>query len=123
MFSSLDLNSDDGNKNEAPTLSPSEKHARGLELITSRGNIEEQMTDENLKDLSENRVSAAHLIMAMLTVNIAECGIYEEEKHMSLVYAEEHSDTMFGDGGKKLFGKLSMARISAIIEDLREKLN
>ena len=124
QFSNLNSN-DVGDDNESTvSLSPSERYAKGLELIAGRDEMERMLTDEaNAKELSEKEDLGhlSYLIMAMQTVNIAECGIYEEEKHMSLVYAEEHSDEMFADGGKHLFDKLSRARINAVMEDPSRK--
>lgn len=124
QFSNLNSN-DVGDDNESTvTLSPSERYAKGLELIAGRDEMERMLTDEaNAKELSEKEDLGhlSYLIMAMQTVNIAECGIYEEEKHMSLVYAEDHSDEMFADGGKHLFDKLSRARINAVMEDPSRK--
>jgi len=89
QFSNLTPNED--NDEATVSLSPSERYAKGLELIAGRDEMERMLTDEaNAKELSEKEDLGhlSYLIMAMHTVSIAECGIYEEEKHMSLIYAE-----------------------------------
>ena len=71
---------------------------------------------DDLKALGEGGENLARLMMAMSTLQMAECGLVEEEKHSSIVYAEQHADELFKDGGAEFFRKYKEATEKAQLE-------
>ena len=92
-----------------------------LEARLRRDQMEEAMKTadpEKTKDFLKDKLSEEELamlpamnqmMMAMMTLTMAKCGVVEEEKHSSISYAEEHADVLFADGGEKFFTELKEA--------------
>ena len=55
------------------------------------------------EDFDENDQNLCHFMTAALTLQMAQCGLVEEEKHSSILYAEGHKDELFDDGGANFF--------------------
>jgi hypothetical protein len=89
------------------------------ELKTQRDETADPKTiDDFLKDkLSEEDLAKlpalSQMMMAMMSLTMAKCGVVEEENHSSISYAEEHADELFADGGEKFFTELKEARDKA----------
>ncbi len=74
------------------------KLEQALEIKARRDESVEKMKLLTAKDLHE-----AHLKTAEMTLQMAQCGLVEEETHSSITYAEDHADMLFSDGGEQFF--------------------
>ena len=74
------------------------KLEQALEIKARRDKSVEKMKMLTAKDLHE-----AHLMTAKLTLQMAQCGLVEDETHSSITYAEDHAVMLFPDGGEHFF--------------------
>ena len=87
---------------------------KALEIKAKRDEFEEEFMSlsqdqENFDttELSESQLrQVAQVLMVTYTLQMAQCGLVDEEKHSSIVYAEEHADEMFEDGKEGNFFKM-----------------
>lgn len=92
---------------------------KGLEIKAQRDEFEEEKkscSPEDLKGVDEVHLDLALILVANMTLTMAQCGLVEEEKHSSIVYAEEHADKLFADGGEKFFKQWKDATDKAKLE-------
>jgi len=100
------------------------KLEQALELKAKRDEIEEDvksLSQKDLEEVDEDHQKLFHLLNATTTLQMAQCGLVEEEKHSSIVYAEEHADVLFDDGGAKFFTMWKEAAGKAALEQEKRK--
>ena len=97
------------------------KREQALELKAHRDAVELAMIEnpEDLNELDEAELQLSQLLMAKVTVMMAQCGLAEDEKHSSIVYVEKHSDKVFTDGGETFFKEWKEATDKAALEQKR----
>ena len=74
---------------------------------------------KDYEELNEAELDLAHFLMAAMTLKMAQCGLVEEEKRSSIVYAEKHADKLFDDGGEAFFKQWKNATDKAALEQKR----
>ena len=97
---------------------------KALKLKVERDEYEEKLRSLSPKDfeeVDENTLGLVNLLMATMTLTMAQCGLVEEEKHCSIVYVEEHADKLFASGGEAFFEQWKDATDKAELE--QKKIN
>ena len=89
---------------------------KALKLKAERDKIVEKMKLQHLEEVDEDQKN-----LAQLTLQMAQCGLVEEENHSSIVYAEEHADVLFDDGGEQFFKMWKVAAGNAALEKEKRK--
>eukprot|EP00985_Skeletonema_marinoi_P023428 scaffold15643_cov117-Skeletonema_marinoi.AAC.3 len=111
-------------ENGMAVLRGGKKLEQALELKAQRDEFEEELkslSQKDLEEVDEVHLKLSHLLNATTTLQMAQCGLVEEEKHSSIVYAEEHADVLFDDGGAKFFTMWKEAAGKAALEQQKRK--
>ena len=107
----------------------------GMELLRGQGNEREQawmikaardagevLTKTGLfEELDVKTQKLVYFLLPAATLRMAQCGLVEEEKHSSIVYAEEHADELFDDRGANFFNMWKEAVSKAALEQEKRK--
>ena len=93
--------------------------AEAMKTADDPEKYDDKLKEEIGKDKLDVIPALSQTLMATLTLQMAQCGLVEEDKHSSIVYVEEHADEIFGDGGVKFFRELKEA--TEKVEADREK--
>jgi len=133
-FSSMSLAEEGGTKNSFDAMHRFEeitellrragggnKREQASELKARRDTLELAMMEnpEDLNELDEAELDLAQLLMAQVTVMMAQCGVVEDENHSSIVYVEKHANKVFSDGGETFFKQWKEATEKAALEQKR----
>ena len=113
---SPDTNNAENNTAGVPVDDRMEILQKVLELKANRDEFE-KMSPKKYEELSEKERGMAHQMMAQTTLMMAQCGVVDEEKHSSIVYAEEHKDELFSDGGEAFFKQWKDATENTMLDD------